>query len=167
MTLCIAHRDGWIVADTRSTSGNEMSPFELEPIRKVKKIPNVAVIGTAGDTGVFQRFEKSVWDLDNDSVIRELAAALKATGMDAQLLVTTSRKELVFIANNGVAFPLQPSQQWWAIGSGRDFAKGWMCAQEYCKVPITRADAIDCIAQASRFDTCINADRVAYEDLRY
>lgn len=166
MTLCIAHRDGWVAADTRSTAGNEMSPYLIEPIIKVKKIPGVAVIGCAGDTGVYQRLDKSVWHAKEHDVVRELADALKSTGMDAQLLVVTKSADLVFITNNGVAFPLCGSQKWWAIGSGRDFAKGWFSAYEANGWPIQREAAFTCIAQSARFDTCINADRAVYEDLR-
>lgn len=165
MTLCIAHRDGWIAADTRCTANNELSPFDVEAIKKVKKIPNIAVIGCAGDTGVFQRIEKSVWDATVDTIIQKLADSLKNTGMDAQLLVVTWRKELIFIANNGVCFPMKSHQQWWAIGSGRDFAKGWFSAMENHQWRITKEHAFSCIRDASRFDTCINSD-IVYEDLR-
>jgi ATP-dependent protease HslVU (ClpYQ) peptidase subunit len=147
VTCIIAHRDGWMVADRRETfTGGLIGPYIVNKIKRGN-----GIIAAACGNGLFQDLIAEAFD-----ETRELAPA---AAMHALVRVFRNRGSEVGghalaltadgiyeITSHGALSQLDADH--WAIGSGYQFALGWLAAVKASR-PITVADALQAINFAS------------------
>ncbi len=153
MTAIVAHRDGWIVADTQSTfHGCMVGPFE------VHKIVNFGhtLIGASGLSAFKQQITKPLANKTEDKLPAALQKYLEEKSPDVYVLLVNSKGRLSKFDSAGCEYPVKPSFDFWAIGSGADHTLGWLaCIQQQRKV--TPQDAVKAIEYAAACVTTVNS----------
>ena len=150
MTCIIAHRDGWMCADRRTTfTGGLLGPYVLS---KVKRSDGL-LWATAG-AGVLPTKIKAVLKDDdryypaNLKAIQGLFLAQPGDGMQGHALVLTVDRRIYELSSSGELSEIGRKVTHWSIGSGYQFALGYLHAIEKTR-KITPKDARAAIAFAS------------------
>jgi ATP-dependent protease HslVU (ClpYQ) peptidase subunit len=146
MTCIVAHGDGWMVADRRSSfnGGSQIGPFLRTKIRSV----NGMLIGTAGAAYcldvVCKAAENAALHEVNDAISH--AIRVECSGEGAILVV--HRGCVYEIPSDGTWMRVE--QEYWAIGSGYQAALGYLAGFGIV-TPETAAAAIN-------FSATLNVD---------
>lgn len=128
MTCIIAHRDGWMASDSLSSS---VTGYRLPTVaKKITVVGNHTLIGAAGQAG-FPQFAKEVLPdaaEDVDKTVEVLSKWLRENSPkpDVELLLVNNRRKLYYVSCDGVAHEVSEDFDFWAIGSGAEYAMGYL-----------------------------------------
>lgn len=153
MTLIIGHRDGWMVADQMTAFHNERAPIVVEKIVNL----GYALLAASGESGFRQHAAKALKGKTARTIVPAIVKHIKDTSQDIQVLIVTKSRRMCFIDEKGCVYDLKPEQDWWAIGSSRDTAKGFLAGWEACRA--ARSQLVDSVVacRALRYSSTIDA----------
>lgn len=152
MSICIVHRDGWAVADSRGTMGNLIVPSTATKVTKADGF----LIAHVGE-GIFgQRIRKAVKEHGHDvSVLEKVAELLEDKDLDGEALAVSYKRKLIHIDSNGLLTDLD-GVDFWAVGACEQFVLGRLLLIAETR-PVTIDDAEAAVKAAVLFDTSIDA----------
>lgn len=131
MTLIIAHRDGWMVADRRIMDGpGRIGNYKVDKIQRHQRLRLlVGCAGTMGNVGLIRDLLDELETEAESVVIKRVANLCREQDgkNDCQLLILTPTR-LVEIDHGGGIFEVRPSHG--AVGSGTVPAMAWL--NGYC-----------------------------------
>lgn len=152
MSICIVHRDGWAVADSRDSFGTLIFPSIATKVSKAEGF----LIAHVGDGILAQKIERTVRDCGHDlSVVDKVGELLEDKELNGQVLVVSYKRKLTHIDGNG-CFSDIDSLDFWAIGACEQFVLGRLLYIAESR-PITIDDAEAAVKAAALFDTSIDA----------
>lgn len=142
MTCVIAHRDGWMVSDRRTTyPGGLIGPYEVS---KIKRASNV-LAATAGAGVLSDELGEALAGKNEWTAQRAIVHMMKAGEDRGHALLLTPQGMWEIGGMGGV---VKVAADYWAIGSGYQFALGWLAAKASLRA-LTPEDALHAINFAS------------------
>lgn len=152
MSICIVHRDGWAVADSRESVGHLIVPSTSSKVVKAEGF----LIACAGNSAVNQKVRKIVKEHGHEVTILEIISdAFVEKEQEGNLLAVSYKRQLIDIDDCGSMSELD-SVDFWAIGSISQFVLGRLFYIAETR-PITIEDAEAAIKAAAVFHTSIDA----------
>lgn len=115
-----------MVADQMTSFGNERAPIVVEKVINL----GYALLAASGESGFRQHAAKALKGKTERTLVPAVVKHIKDTSQDIQVLIVTKSRRMCFVDEKGCVYDLKPSQAWWAIGSSRDTAKGWLACSE-------------------------------------
>jgi len=150
MSVCIVHRDGWAVCDSKETAGTMIFP---SAIKKVVKSEGYLIAGV-GHTSFIQSAAKLVKSKGHEiDLLDTLIDNMEEEEYEATALVCTYKRELIHIDCSGASTEL--TTDFWAIGCAEWYVLGRLHLIEETR-PITVEDAKTAIVAASKYDNGID-----------
>lgn len=155
MSLCILHRDGWVVADTKVTwQSGRTGPFK---VKKFVKLLGHTIVAQVGEWGVLDlmRADDTLADATENAtkVVTVLSAwmakkYLEGHKLDAELVILDRHRSLTLITETGSVLPIV-GDDFYCAGAGEDVAWGYLTAVRE-RVGVVRAtDAEAAVMRAS------------------
>lgn len=141
MTLIIAHRDGWMVADRRTVFEDCLiGPYRVNKIKRGRAL----LVACAGN-GVFADLVGDALAPSPPDELRALAQLFRDKGSDiGGHALALTRDGICEITSRGGVVHLDAD--YWAIGSGYPFALGYMQGRSAAGTcPVDTALAVDAI----------------------
>lgn len=123
MTLIIAHRDGWMVADRRTTfDGGLIGPYRINKIKRGRSL----LVASSGN-GVFADLILEALAPSPPDEFRAVVQVFRDRGSEigGHALALMDRGIFELTSRGGA---VQLDADFWAIGSGYQFALGWLGA---------------------------------------
>jgi|SRR5690606_16587795 len=152
MSVCIAHRDGWIVTDSRSSSGPLVAPTSAT---KAFKVGDHTLVTVAGSAVHCIYTELAVAEASIDAVPAFLSKYVyDKGGAEVGMLITNKNRQLIEICGAGSLEELDVVE-YWAIGSAADRCLGYL-ARIGEKRTVRPRDACNAIKMAAKFDSSID-----------
>lgn len=150
MTLIIAHNDGWMVADRRTVfEGSLIGPYRLSKIKRGRDL----LVASAGN-GVFGDLIAEALEETRSSdhaALHQVAKVFREKGSDiGGHALALTRSGICEVTSRGGC--VWVDADYWAIGSGYQFALGYLAGIEAAgehDIDIEPAHAIDAIAFAA------------------
>ncbi len=146
MTLIIAHRDGWMVADRRTVFDDCLiGPYRVSKIKRGRSI----LVACAGN-GVFADLVEEALGASPVDELRAVAQVFRDKGDIGGHALALTPDGISEVTSKGGVVHLAAA--YWAIGSGYPFALGYMCGRSMAGTcPIDAALASDAINFAATF----------------
>lgn len=153
MSVCIVHRDGWAVCDSKETAGTMIFPSSM---KKVVKSDGYLIAGV-GHSGFIQGASKLAKNKGHEvDLLDTLLETMEEKEYEATALVCTYKRELIHIDCTGAATEL--TTDFWAIGCAEWYVLGRLHLIAETR-PVTVEDAKAAIVAAAKYDNGID-DRV-------
>lgn len=152
MSVCIVHRDGWAVADSRDTMGSLIMPSTATKVSKAEGF----LIAHVGD-GIFaQKVNRVVREHGHEvTVLEKVAELLEDKDISGEALAVSYKRKLLHIDNRGYINDLD-CVDFWAIGCCEQFILGRLLAIAETRT-VTIDDAEAAIKALALFDTSVDA----------
>lgn len=153
MSVCIVHKDGWAVADSRDSIGNLIVPSTPVKVSKAEGYL-IAVVG-AGILG--QKVNKIVKTQGHElSVIDTIAEMIGESDQDGEMLAVSLDRKLIHIDGHGLMSNLDVD--FWAVGCAECYVLGRLhLVAEMNGSVVTIEDAEQAVVAASVYDSGVDA----------
>lgn len=145
MTLIIAHKSGWMVADRRTVFGdNLLGPYRLNKIKR-----GAGILVASSGNGVLGDLIQEALDIHpitTRGILRNVVQVLREKGKELGHALALTSEGICEITSTGGC--VWVDADYWAIGSGYQLALGWLAATEAAgehDIDIEPAHAIDAI----------------------
>lgn len=160
MSVCIVHRDGWAVCDSRSNWG----PTGILPAKCDKAfVTDYFLLTCVGDGIVEQMVRTLAEQTPTGDLLNTITEYFQEGKADGHLLVTDKARKLYSIDSNGCRVEFEDSQLFWAIGCAGDWVNGWLeCVGSRNGGLVTAEDAVEAVKKAAEFDSGIDAKAKVY-----
>ena len=155
MSVCIVHRDGWAVCDSRSSITNTILPVTTN---KAFKTDNY-LFAVVGDGVLEQNIRALAENNTEDLVLAAISHHLSESDDSGSIVCVSRKRELIYIDQLGTRCPFENHVDFWVIGSAEDFVHGYLRACVDAGQAITVELAKKAITTAAKFDSSID-DRV-------
>lgn len=129
MTCIVAHRSGWMVADRRITfSDSLIGPYQ---INKIIKRPGL-LIASAGNAVVGDWIRDCVARWEGENALQEVIDMFRRESRSEPLghALAVTKSGIYEVGGRGCLHTIAPEATHWAIGSGYQFALGWLASTE-------------------------------------
>lgn len=155
MSVCIVHRDGWAVTDSRANHWNT----GILPKQAIKAFHSQGCLVTVTGTSVLNQKLKKIAEtqtmLDLPGAISDFMYDVKE-GNSGSVLMVNGQRELILFDAVGHA-SLLTEQDYWAIGCAADRVLGYLDAvSQDNTVSIEVKHAEMAIKRAAKFDSGID-----------
>jgi hypothetical protein len=140
VTCIIAHRDGWMVADRRTTfAGNLIGPYETE---KIIRWPGL-LVAVAGNSDIQERVKRALRALGADSAVERVQGVFLEEERQGHAIVLDESGRICELLSNGGVSYLKSDVSYWAIGSGALVVLGYLacCERQYGEVTLEDAQS--------------------------
>lgn len=154
MSVCVVHRNGWAVTDSRHNFGN----VGVLPTKAKKAfLSQGSLVTVVGDAILAQKLEFH----SQNKTIYELPAAIAELifdnyeSIDAHVLMVNKKRQLLHIDGKGFICPME-EVDFWAIGCAADKVLGYL---DHCVVAgrvIDPSVVEEAIKRAARYDSGID-----------
>lgn len=151
MSVCIVHRDGWAVADSRESMGTMILPSA--PAKVIKS--DGYLISCVGATSILQVVQKLVNTQGHEiDLLEAIAEKVDDKDLDVSLLCVSYDRRLIHMDGNGCMSDL--NTDFWAIGCAEWYVLGrlHLIAEQR---PVTMEDAEAAIVAAAVHDKGIDS----------
>ncbi len=158
MSVCILHRDGWVVTDSRTNiGGNNIFP----DIAIKALVINNHIITTVGDASINQRMFKIAKENTEGEMLDRMVESLEEKHVDGCLMMVNNRRQMLHLDDCGSYSYMDPSIDYWAIGCAADRVLGYLdrVAEERT---VTIEDAEKAVKRAALFDSGIDSRTQIY-----
>src|SRR5690606_18435268 len=152
MSVCIVHRDGWGVCDSRSNyNGSCIMP---EAAQKMMVVDNYSIVTSCGDAIIHQDLTEMLVNVPQSASVEQVISEYFAEGGDIEgtAMQSVMARRIDVIDMRGHRSVLQDTENFWAIGCAADMVLGYLKAVEACKGKVEPKDAEEAIKMASRYD---------------
>lgn len=156
MSVCILHKDGWGVCDSRDTMGTLILPSKGLKINKAEGY----LIASVGQGVLYQDVARIVARRGHEiDVLRNVSDMMseKEPSYEGECLAVSYKKELIHLDSKGLMTPIE--MNFWAIGCVEQFVLGRLLYIEETKGVVTIEDAEVAVKVAAKYDCGID-DRV-------
>lgn len=160
MSVCIVHRNGWAVSDSRSSYGGNSGRIVPVSAKKLFKVKDHALVASVGSAFLGQMADIMCSDKGPDEIIGELSTYMMQSDGDGCLLMVDNEGYMAEICGEGSVEAIE-GMDFWAIGSAADLCIGYLSAIA-AEREIEPEDAMKAIRSAARFNAHID-DRVQFE----
>lgn len=160
MTVAVAHRNGWMVADTLTTQGGMFTaPWECHKILNFGH----SMVVFAGNATVLYKAEKALKGTKTAEKFMDRLQAFCGESGQGNECMMINKDGLLACFDEGCFFPLGPDEQWYAIGSGSTHTLGWLGAVQAIKGQVTPEDVAEAVQFTLKYNITINGELdVAY-----
>ncbi len=154
MSVCILHRDGWGVTDSR-TNFNQTGIFPDIAIKAM--MVNNHIITCAGDSLINQRIFKIARENTEGEMLDRMIECLEDKEVDAHFMMVNIRREMIHVDGHGACSVMDPKLvDYWAIGCAADRVLGYLDRVAEDRA-VTVEDAEKAVKRAALFDSGIDA----------
>jgi ATP-dependent protease HslVU (ClpYQ) peptidase subunit len=154
VSVCIVHRDGWAVADSRDTMGSLIMPSTAIKVSKAEGF----LIAHVGQGILAQKVDRCVKEHGHEvTVLEKVGELLEDKELDGECLAVSYKRKLTHIDGNGLLTELD-AVDFWAVGSGEQFVLGRLLAIAETR-PVTIEDAEAAVKAVAVYDSGVD-DRV-------
>lgn len=156
MTVCVVHRDGWAVTDSREMMGHTVVP--TAPRKAFRTALGWYLVATAGPSSIAQRIERSLSSVNDGEVERGITEILSDQDRnDVQVLAVDRDRNLVDFDSDGCLSVIDTDYDFRVIGSAQDLVTGYMSAiAKREKRKLTPEDAVEAIKFAAVLEMSID-----------
>jgi hypothetical protein len=152
MSVCVVHRDGWAVADSRETMGTCIMPAAVEKVCKCDSY----LISTTGPAILQTKVARIVNAKGHETnVLESVCEMMDESDFEGLTLAVSHDRKLILIDSNGAPTELT-EVDFWAIGCADQLVLGRLLYIAESRA-VTIEDAEAAIVMASRFDNGIDA----------
>jgi hypothetical protein len=152
VSVCVVHRDGWAVADSRETMGTCIMPAAVEKVCKSDSYL-IATIGKAILQNKIARIVKAKGhEID---VLESVCDMMDESDYEGLTLAVSYDRKLILIDSNGAPTDLT-EVDFWAIGCCQEMVLGRLLYIAESR-PVTIEDAEQAIVMAAKYDNGIDA----------
>lgn len=151
MTLVIAHKSGWMVADKRATYSGETWPLLVNKIHRFRD----CLVASCGDSSVRTKLHNSL-PLQHGVTGYVEWINQAQSGSDNTRVLCVRKGHLELFTGGGCIETI--TQDWWAIGSGAHIAYGYLTSVEEQFGSVIPRSAVNAIVVASRLLPGVSAE---------
>lgn len=154
MSVCIVHRDGWCVTDSRANFGcTGVSPLAITKAFSTGSI----LVACVGEAIVQQDLEHLlVEEPQSVAAIDVISAYMKENeGKDSPALTVDLQRNLILVDPSGFKAVYSEGQDFWAVGCAADMVIGYLMRVASTE-RVTVEHAKEAVVMASRFDSGID-----------
>ena len=154
MTVCVVHRDGWAVTDSREMIGHTVVPCIPEKAFRT----GWYVISVAGPARLSQKIQRAVMSVSNGEVIDTITEILDdQDDLGVQVLLVDGLRKLIDFDCHGCLSVIDTDYDFRVIGSAQDLVTGYMSAiAKREKRKLTPEDAVEAIKFAAVLEMSID-----------
>jgi len=154
MSVCIVHRDGWAVADSRDSMGTCIMPTTATKVSKAEGY----LIAHVGEGIISQKINRIVKKSGHEiTILDSISDMMDETDHNCEALAVSYKRELIHLDGHGLLSPIDQTD-FWAIGCCEQFVLGRLLMIAESR-SVTVEDAKAAIVAASKYDSGID-DRV-------
>lgn len=153
MSVCIVHRDGWAVTDSRAHANHNIVPGRA----KKAFVSQGSIVTVVGDAIVVQKLEFYA----QNKTMEELPTALaewmwdKPENIDGRVVIVNQDRKLLTIDSVG-HISLIEDVDFFATGSSAEWVMGWLSCWSKMGNQVTVEAAEEAIVKASEYDSGID-----------
>ncbi len=159
MSVCILHRDGWVVTDSR-TNFNQNGIFPDICVKAF--VANNHIITAAGDSILTQKMKKIASENPEGEMLDRMVECLEDKEVEAHFMMVNTRREMIHVDGHGAFSYMDPKLiDYWAIGCAADRVLGYLDRVAEDKA-VTVEDAEKAVKRAALFDSGIDSRTQIY-----
>ncbi len=151
MSICVVHRDGWAVADSRETMGTGIIPAAVEKVHKSDSY----LISVTGPAILQSRIGKIVKAKGHETnVLDSVCDMMDESDYEGLTLAVSYDRKLILIDANGAPTELD-EVDFWAIGCCEQMVLGRLLYIAESR-SVTMEDAEQAIVMAAKYDNGVD-----------